>query len=129
MVVATTCTVVVVQVIEPELEAVTDGRPVLGTTDTVPEAVQPLAGFVTVSTKEPGEQADAVYEVAPAHTPPVHTGVQVDGVAAPEMETVGEAQVMVCVGDTETVGVAVFWVTDTVAAPTQLFDVLVTEML
>lgn len=49
-----------VQVIEPELDVVTLGSPVLGITDTKPEAVQPFEGSVTVSVYVLGEQADAV---------------------------------------------------------------------
>jgi len=49
VVVATTCTLVLVQVMDPELEAVPVGTLLPGTTDTVPELEQPVAGFVTVN--------------------------------------------------------------------------------
>ena len=55
-----------------------------------------------------GDDAVAVYELAPLETPPVQTGVQVDGVADPTKVTVGAAQVIVCEPLVDTVGEAIF---------------------
>lgn len=46
--VATTCTLVLAQVIAPEFEPVPVGTLLPGITDTVPELEQLVAGFVTV---------------------------------------------------------------------------------
>jgi hypothetical protein len=56
----------------------------------------------------PGAQAEAVYDEAPAQAPPVQTGVQEEGLAEPINETVGDAQVIVCVLGIVTEGVVVF---------------------
>lgn len=49
VVVATTCTDVFVQVMDPVLLAVTDGNPLLDITSTVPVFVQPLDGSVATN--------------------------------------------------------------------------------
>jgi len=107
VVVAATCAVNVLQVIDPVLELVTAGNPLLETTVTDPVLVQPFAGFVIVNTNVPVAQAVVVNELVEPQTP-AQLGVQVLGVDAPEMETEGLAQVIVCVGDTVKVGTTVF---------------------